>query len=282
MQFVDTITPASPVQYQNNIYAGEKSLKDSHFQLRNDWASMYYQNAYNTAMVNYMNEYNTPLQQMLRYQDAGLSKWNAAATPDPGNMSDRANGAAPHGNFRAPSQLEQRVKTLQAINDVVGAATEMYDYMTYGAKTNEYTMQAAKYNRGIALYNYGLKENELDWSNWWNRGVVRTDPETGQVMPTYDVGNSPRASYMQMSTNEKAARINQLQSLVDVIYPNQADALAAKAALDRYNKEILEGKNDAILQISTGNDTSDNILRLLVYQLLNSQNALIGLAGKML
>lgn len=275
LEFVDTSSAQNPQEYYNSLFQdlnGGKPLTkygDRSWEARKDWAAMYYENAYNTALLNYQNEYNSPLQQMLRYQEAGLNPFLAAQ--DSGNMGSTHPGATPRGGFTAPSSLDTIMKTIGGINDTVKTASQLYDYIRYGAPTNQLQMDIARYNMGAAEARQTRERAEADWALYWNYGE---DMGPNSVY----VNGSPRAQYMANSTAYKAAQIEQLESLVKVIYPAQEEQMRALAALNDYKKQVMEGQYGAALNIDTGNKTADGILQLLAIKLLSMN---FGFTGKM-
>lgn len=256
MQFINP-TPTFQ-DYKNQVYQGQNSrpVSDSAWQVQQDWATMYYQNAYNAALMNFQNEYNSPLQQMLRYQEAGINPFLAATNE--GNMSSAIPGSSPKGNFTAPSNLEGIKTALQGINTLQGVlktSQEIYDYITYGAPTHAQGLanlgkqgDILDVNLGIAQANQRRYNAEAAWSEYWNTSGG-------------GASSSPRAQYMQASTDRINAQIDQLEALVDVIYPSQQAANAARAALDSYRTALLHGENDSILEIDTGFPQLDSILK---------------------
>lgn len=256
MQLTDRVTP-SLQEYQNQLQNYSQSGSETTRQRANDWATMYYQNAYNMQMQNFMNEYNSPLQQMLRYQEAGINP-NLAAS-DSGNMASAPAAAAPKGSAdRGPTRTDIANLSLQGITSVqqsLRTAQTIYDYINYGEQYSK-------------LRNYGLeqenaaKQAEADWQMYWNYG------EDFGPNSVY-VQGSPHAVYMANSTQRIAAQIGQLEYLTKQLYPEQKQALAAQTALRQLQKEVEEGKKGAILQLDTGNATADSIIKMICFWLLN-------------
>lgn len=278
MTFFDSATPAGPDAYMQTVtsynpYSAQRTSgsNDRTRQLASDWATMYYQNAYNTAVMNYMNEYNSPLQQMLRYQEAGINPFLAAN--DAGNMGSSHPGGTPKGAFVAPSDAENARTAMQginALNNVLNTAQGIYDYVTYGAPTKAQGLE----NLGLVGYNLGVQGDLLDkqleiagetlrksaaeagWSEYWNG-------KDNPLGPEY----SPRARYMEASTQRIEEQIEQIDALVNVIYPSQEAANIARAALDTYKTALMRGENDAILTIDTGHPELDGILKSVTLKL---------------
>ena len=283
MEFIDSVTP-SYQQYHESLVqdvTGNKkyNYSDKAWQARNDWATMYYQNAYNQALLNYQNEYNTPLNQMLRYQEAGINPFLAAQ--DAGNMGSYPSGASPTGRFSAPSTPQTIQAISSAVNQSIGSlnntlktAQGLYEYITYGRPLQQINLgtagiqqniaglneQIAAYNVDAARSNALMKDAEASWSEYWN---------LGREYPGEDVAHSPRGIYMEQSTQRITAQIEQLKSLVDVLYPSQSDANEARAALTEYQKQVLQGQNDAILHLDTGNTERDAIIKQVLFWISN-------------
>lgn len=71
-------------------------------------------NAYNTAIMNYQNEYNSPLEQMKRYQAAGLNPMDAIG------KSNVSAAASPSGAARGTaSKTQETAQRLNAMNSIV-------------------------------------------------------------------------------------------------------------------------------------------------------------------
>lgn len=264
MTFVDTATPSTPRQYMDVVqgYAPPGSGNDRTRQLSSDWATMYYQNAYNTAVMNYQNEYNSPLQQMLRYQEAGINPYLAAQ--DPGNMASSHAGGTPKGAFVAPSDAEYARTAMQGINtlrQVLDTSQDIYDYVQYGAPSHKQQLvnlalqgDLLGYQGDLTLEKLRIAAAEANWAEYWNGSEFGTE-------------FSPRAKYMEDSTLRMEAQIEQLNALVNVIYPSQQAANTARAALDTYKTALMHGENDAILEINTGYPELDSILKTTTLKL---------------
>lgn len=269
LKFVDTTTPTVQ-EYQDSTTAYSQQGSETTRQRANDWAAMYYQNAYNTAMTNYMNEYNSPLQQMLRYQDAGINPNLVAAQSDPGNMGSSHSGASPRGSTdRGPTAIESIQSSIQAVNSMrmaVETAQQIYDYTTFGKQEHFLKNALAGIQTDIGRQDLISRMADAAWSRYWNFGIDGFD-EQGDG----SVAGSPRAQYMVESTNLKSAQIANLEALIGVVYPARAQADIARAALADYQRAILKGENDAILQIDTGDPTRDAIFKLLAMKIKNTR-----------
>lgn len=262
-QFVDNVTPSFE-EYQNQTSHGIALPSDKNDTYK-EWLSLYAPNAFQAAMMNYQNEYNLPINQMLRWQQAGLN-------PYAFQMSDSASGsqgAAPHALSSAPERMKARTDSLaKGVNsmfEAFGVAKELYDYMQYGRKEHFYNVGSANYRSELLRAQADAAANELAWSNYWNLGVDSQEQTHG-----LNVSESPRARYMENSTQRLESQIKQLDYMVDFLYPSQVEANEARAALVEYQKEIASGRNDAVLSINTGNPTRDAILKMLCYLLMDN------------
>lgn len=230
-----------------------------------DWASLYYPNAFQASMLNYQNEYEKPINQMLRYQEAGLNPYSFQAQ----QSASGAQGSKP-GAFAATTQdkVQNALKAASTLSSAVGIAKELYDYCQFGfgIRQNEKAISASNLIR--AQSEASKAQSEADWSLYWNYGQ-----DFGPNAPY--VQGSPRARYMEVSTNRIDRQVKQLDYFVDTLYPSQKEALEARAALQEYQKEIQQGNYDAILNINTGNKTADAILRMLAMMLMNNASSFL-------
>lgn len=262
-QFVDTVTPSFE-EYKQQTSHGIALPSDKNDTYK-EWLSLYAPNAFQTAMMNYQNEYNQPINQMMRWQKAGLNPYSF-------QMSDSASGsqgAAPHALSSAPERMKARTDSLaKGVNsmfEAFGVAKELYDYMQYGRKEHFYNVGSANYRSELLRAQADAAYNELAWSKYWNLGVDSQEQTHG-----LNVSESPRARYMENSTQRLESQIKQLDYMVDFLYPSQVEANEARAALVEYQKEIASGRNDAVLNINTGNPTRDAILKMLCYLLMDN------------
>lgn len=207
--------------------------------------------AYNLELWHLMNEYNSPAAQMKRYQDAGLSPWliygqsNEASAP--------ASASAP--SFRSAGTMSRGIQNgISAIGQImntVKAARETYDYMKYGARESGFRMLGAQ----AAAEGQNLK-------NEWDRYLLGYEGYEDKY------GSSPRATMYRYQMQTQEQRFEQLKAIIKTI-PDQNERTQALTALDQYRLKILQGQNDAILNINTGNSTLDGFLRILGYWLIS-------------
>lgn len=283
MQFVDNTTPSNYAGYYINAnpakvadYSNYSGLGDRTYEQLNNFLTMYYQNAYNSAILNYQNQYNSPLQQMLRYQEAGLNPFLAAN--EPGNMGSSPSGAAPRGSFTSPTKAQMMTaqsamvnQAISSLNNTLKTAQGIYDYVKFGRPLQELNLQSSFYDvsKSLADSDRAIMDarraaSEEAFSRYWNTG--EDSVVDGQNLR---ISESPRARYMEQSTQRISAQIEQLNAIINVLYPSQAERNKAGTALAVLQRQVLDGQKGAILNINTGNDTADSILKMVCYWLLN-------------
>lgn len=247
----DTLPGAKEAQAQAfGEYQGRADMSDYSSAAYN-YLMKQQEQAYNLELWHLMNEYNTPAAQMKRYQDAGLSPWliygqsNAAPAPASASASSfRSAGTMSKG-------IQNGISAIGQIMNTVKAARETYDYMKYGAETSAWSRNLMREKgQAQALENY--------W-NLWQLGM-----DSGENSP---IPGSPRASMYRFQLQTQEQRYEQLKAIVKTI-PDQNQRTQALTALDKYRYKILQGQNDAILNINTGNATLDGFLRILGYWLI--------------
>ncbi len=272
MEFQDTTTPSFQDyvnQYKSPYAQGMSTSKMN--DLRDTWAQMYYPNAFQAAMLNYQNEWQKPLNQMLRYQEAGLNPYSFQAQ----QSASGAQGAKPEPQFGRQQLNQEKIsnalKAASTVTQVMSVAKDIYDYLKFGKDRSFYQTSLTKNNADAASYLAQIKEQEMAWSQYWNGARQGYDDEGNDMgFQIWDPNESPRAQYMQSSTQRINAQIGQLQYLTKFLYPSQKDLNEARKALIDYQKEISQGRYDAVLKINTGNRTADSILRMIGMWLLQS------------
>lgn len=246
----DTLPGAKEAQAQVfGKYQGRNDMADYSSAAYN-YLMKQQEQAYNLELWHLMNEYNSPAAQMKRYQDAGLSPWliygqsNEASAP--------ASASAPF--FRSAGTMSKGIQNgISAIGQImntVKAARETYDYLQYGRTQQRF--------RSSLL---GAQAEGQQLANRWEYYQQGSDP--GGVMP-----ESPKATMYRYQMQTQEQRYVQLKAIIKTI-PDQNERTQALTALDQYRLKILEGQNDAILNINTGNSTLDGFLRILGYWLLS-------------
>ena len=246
----DTLPGAREAQAQAfGKYQGRADMSDYSSAAYN-YLMKQQEQAYNLELWQLMNEYNSPSAQMKRYQDAGLSPWliygqsNAAQAP--------ASASAP--SFRSAGimskGIQNGISAIGQIMNTVKAARETYDYVKYGLRESGFRMLGAQ----ASAAGQELK-------NEWDRYLLGYEGYADKY------GSSPRAVMYKYQTDTQQKRFEQLEAIVKTI-PDQNERTQALTALDRYRLKILQGQNDAILNINTGNATLDGFLRMLGYWLI--------------
>lgn len=207
--------------------------------------------AYNFELWKAMNEYNSPAAQMSRYQDAGLNpnliygQQNTAQSP----------ASASSFTFRSSGTQARRTQNaLNMINEfgqIVKQAKDIYDYATYGAPERNLRNLALDQDLRIAA----RQETALQLQNYWNAWL-----QGREDLPA----DAPAVVRYQKQTDYQDAQIRRMEAYIKMI-PDQRARTAALTALDDYRLKILQGQNDAILNINTGNSTADAFLRAFLY-----------------
>lgn len=259
MEFIDNITP-DYTNYKAALpsgYIGAAKDQDQY----NSWLSMYIPNAYQAAMLNYQNEYEKPINQMLRYQQAGLNPYSFQHQQSASGAQGAAIKPSTANQEIRQQKIDQVLKGVSTLSQAAGAARELFDYMNFGR-----FISAS--NKEIAVHNTAVARSNRYWTEYWNGPVVVDEGGNSYI----DAPGSPRAQYMQFSTQRIQAQISQLDSMVNTLYPSQVSANEARAALQAYQKQLLQGQNDAILDINTGNELADSILKMLAFWIKNSLN----------
>lgn len=210
--------------------------------------------AYNLELWKLQNEYNTPAAQMARYQDAGLNpnliygQSNEASAP--------ASASAPSfrtGNVQA-RKTQNAINTIGQFRQIIESAFETYQYFSpYGRNMRSFEQQ----NAGIQQRRYQAEADWLDYLTYGRRAFE--DPASLNKVST-----SPRAVMYNLQANTQEQNYYRLKALADMIPDQQARQQALKA-LDDKRLQIMQGQNDALLNIHTGNDTVDSWLKALMY-----------------
>lgn len=270
MEFQDTTIPSFQDFASQYKSPGAPGMSRSQLNdLRDTWNQMYYPNAFQAALMNFQNEWQSPVNQMLRYQQAGLNPYSFQSQ----QSASGAQGSKPEPQFGRQQLNQEKIsnalKAASSVSQVMGVAKDIYDYLKFGKDRSFYQTSLLKAQNTAQSLAIQRSEAALDWDNYWNYGstIVPTDEYGNNVI---DPNNSPRAKYMQSSTDRINGQIDQLKYLTKFLYPSQKDLNDARTALIKYQKEISEGRYDAVLNIHTGNATADSILRMIGMWLLQS------------
>lgn len=244
-----------------SFLAGDRgALSDKQAFFLNEQAK-YQEQAFQVALMNYQNEYNSPLQQMLRYQAAGLSPWltyNQNQTPAAGISGNPSSRAQAHGSSSSAQQMSSAASFISSAVGVARAARDLYDYMKYGK-------DISAWNRDLAASRAQSASLDTRFNEWFSR-ISGVDPLNPDQTENERFANSMRGRYNEARTLTQEEKYNQLTAIVDMI-PDQKGRTQALKALDEYRLKILEGQNDAVLNISTGNQGVDSFIQLLTYWL---------------
>lgn len=210
--------------------------------------------AYNLELWNLQNEYNSPAAQMKRYQDAGLNpnliygQSNEASAPASASASPFRSGGT-HART-----MQNAINTIGAFRQIVESAFEAYQYFS------PYARNMRSFDQEQAGINIRRSQAEADWIDYltYNRHSY-DDPASLDRVP-----GSYRAQMYNLDANSKEAAYNRMKAMANMIPDQQARTQALKA-LDDKRLSILQGQNDAILNIHTGNETVDAWLKALMY-----------------
>lgn len=221
--------------------------------------SKYQEQAFQVALMNYQNEYNSPLQQMLRYQAAGLSPWltyNQNQTPAAGISGNPSARAQAHGSSSPAQKLSSAASFISSAVGVARAARDLYDYVKYGKDLSAWNTMAAG-SRAQSAHTEAL------FNDWLSRV---SGYSSGTESVSEALANSIRGRQASARTYTQEEKVNQLKAIVDML-PDQKARTQALKALDDYRLQILQGQNDAILQVNTGNKAIDSFIQLFTYWL---------------
>lgn len=252
--YVPDTLPGSK-EAQNQVF-GEYSRRDM-----SDYSTAAYnylmkqqEQAYNLELWNLTNEYNSPAAQMKRYQDAGLNpnliygQSNTAQAP----ASASATGFR-SGNVQS-RKMQNALNTIGQFRNIIQEAFETYKYFSpYGRNMRSFDQEAA----GIGLRRSQAEADWLDYITYGRRAF--DDPASLDKVPS-----GYRAQMYNLDANTKEASYRRVVALASMI-PDQVARTQALKALDDKRLQIMEGQNDAILNIHTGNETVDSWLKALMY-----------------
>lgn len=279
MEFQDTTTPSFQ-QYWNDINKGNPLYTKAQYKDAYDtWASMYYPNAFQAAMMNYQNEWQSPVNQMLRYQQAGLNPYSFQAQQSAsGSQGAQLKQATGHQEMNQKA-IQNAISAASSLGSLMGVAKELYDYIKFGHKQSFYRTGLLETQSTTAKIQQQREDAALAWENYWNFGssLAPVDEDGNTVV---DPHKSPRAIYMAASTNRIQMQIEQLDYIVNFLYPSQEAQNTARAALAQYQKAIMAGHNEAVLDLHTGNESADQILRMLAYWLMENSTGFLGAAAR--
>lgn len=244
--------------YYSFFMGDEGALSDKQAFYLNE-LSKYQEQAFQVALMNYQNEYNSPLRQMLRYQAAGLSPWltyNQNQTPAAGISGNPSARAQAHGSSSPAQQLSSAASFINSAVGVARAARDLFDYVKYGKDISAWNAMAAG-SRAQSAHTEAL------FNDWLSRV---SGYSTGSESVSEAMANSIRGRQASARTYTQEEKVNQLKAIVDML-PDQKARTQALKALDDYRLQIMQGQNDAILQVNTGNKAIDSFIQLFTYWL---------------
>lgn len=216
--------------------------------------------AYNLELWNLTNQYNSPEAQMARYQQAGL---NPNLIYGQTNTS-QAPASASANSFRSGGVQARRtanvVNMIGQFRNIVQQAKDIWDYAKYGSEEHRLQNITEFYKGALVKSQAGIAQlNEL-FENWLLGSPDTPDYSGTRRGQMYDIGYKLK----QGQADVQEANYQRVLALTKMI-PDQQARTAALRALDEYRLKILQGQNDAILNLNTGNDTADAFLRAFLY-----------------
>lgn len=209
------------------------------------------------------NEYNLPSAQMQRYQDAGLN---------PNLIYSQQSQASAPPAFSAPTfspkgaQARSAQNALNAIGQVrelAAAARETYDYLTYGTTQRAFQNEGLRLGNKLAqgridqqeplltkLFNEAyMTGNQSAWQEYLLTGQGGWQDSDG-TFHSYSEG--PQGQMYKWNTQIAQQNFERLKFMVSSIMPSQKARTDALTQLDKYQKEFMEGKYSAVLDIDLG------------------------------
>lgn len=219
------------------------------FQFKDSTAFAYQQmakredNAFNVGLLNYMNEYNTPLEQMKRYQAAGLNPVDALGKTNTSAQIQSASGGSAQAH-----KTQEMAQYINLGNSIVDGVSQILD-KSLSAKESL-----------IKLKYLDQNENTKMLSGLTNLGILGTASDTALLKQTmvalsllekfWDDGISP--NYGTSSGQFNNALSSALAGYVvdkEGIKDDSYYARMAKALLDlrKQNKETQEAQEQNLL-----------------------------------
>lgn len=253
-KYVPDFTPTSSRQLQKQ-YFGEYTKKDmsDYTQAALDIKLKDMENQFNLDVWNLQNQYNTPSAQMKRFQDAGLNPNLIYSQQNAAGDVKSASAAQPRSTGNYNKSMQTGMNMVSQILGALRTGREMYDYISYGIPMNQYQNEIARNDMYAAVSRRTMAQLDADFATFLANGPSET---------IWD--NTPRYQLWQSQKEAIDIGNKRLQALVNMIPDQQARTKALKA-LDDYRLQILEGQNDAILNINTGYGWLDQILKFLAF-----------------
>lgn len=245
----------SPRDAQNQVF-GDYTRHDmnDYSQAAYNYLQQQQQQAFELEMWKLKNEYDSPESQMKRYQDAGLNPNLIYGQQNVSGNVPQGSPATFHSSGTMARNVQQGMNMINSMRSIAESAYETWKYFSPYAKTMR------MYDTTSAALAIDRAQSDADWYNYITYGRInRDDPLNPDRIP-----NSMRAGYYNLQANNMEARYRQLVAMVGMI-PDQKARLEALKLLDDKRLQIMQGQNDAILNIHTGNATVDSWLRALMY-----------------
>lgn len=215
------------------------------------------ENQFNLDVWNMQNEYNTPSAQMLRYQDAGLNPNLIYGQSNMAGNINTASAAQPRGTGANARNAQVGINMIGQMLSALRAGREMYDYVAYGMPMNRYQNEIARNDVYSAQARRTTAQLDADFATYLANGPSETIWET-----------TPRYQLWKSQADSVDLGNKRLRAIVNMIPDQQARTQALKA-LDDYRLEVLQGQNDAVLNINTKYDWLNQILKFLAYWAYN-------------
>lgn len=215
------------------------------------------ENQFNLDVWNMQNEYNTPAAQMLRYQDAGLNPNLIYGQSNMAGDIKTASAAQPRSSGNYARNLQASTQIVGQMLQAMRTGKEMFDYVKYGMPMGRYQSETARAEMYTAASRRTLAQLDADWAQFLANGPSEFDWEK---TPKYKLWKSQKDS-IDTSTNR-------VKALIGLIGDQQAREQALKA-IDDYRLKIMEGQNDAVLNINTKYDWLNQVLRFVAYWAYN-------------
>lgn len=211
------------------------------------------ENQFNLDVWNMQNEYNTPAAQMSRFQDAGLNPNLIYGQQNMAGNINSASAAQPRSSGTMNKAAQTGISMVGQMLQALRAGREMFDYVSYGIPMNQYQNEIARNDVYSAQARRTMSQLDADFATYLANGPAETIWET---TPRYQLWQSQKESVDQGN--------KRLRAIANMIPDQQARTQALKA-LDDYRLEIMQGQNDAVLNINTGYGWLDQILKFLAY-----------------
>lgn len=212
--------------------------------------------AFQVEMWNLQNQYNTPSAQMQRYKDAGLN---------PNLIYSQANAAAPFSQPSSHAATPTHGSSMNNFQKAMSFLSQIRSLADSAAGINEaFSRNSLRMHQQMAVDQQGSLNSYRAMQMMYLLGLAGDDPESTLFNSPFANRYRAQTNLTESQSNLNLERIDQIQAMVDMI-PDQRARLRALTALDEYRLKIIEGQNDAILNINTGSNVWDAILKLLIY-----------------